>query len=41
MIEHIREQILKEKLKDRPDSKLIQKLQQLFDAATKNSSKKI
>jgi len=37
---HIKEQILKEKLKDRPDYKLIQKLQQLFDAASKDKINK-
>jgi len=36
MKDKIIEQILKEKSKDRPNYKAIQKLQQLFDAAIKN-----
>ena len=41
MIKDFREQILREKLKDRPNFKLIQKLQQLYDEASKSVSKKI
>tara|TARA_B110000914_G_C15396790_1_gene415184 strand:- start:301 stop:426 length:126 start_codon:yes stop_codon:yes gene_type:complete len=41
MIKDLREQILREKLKDRPNCKLIQKLQQLYDEASKSVSKKI
>jgi|TARA_R110002153_G_C13079419_1_gene474179 hypothetical protein len=41
MIKDLREQILREKLKDRPNFKLIQKLQQLYDEASKSVSKKI
>tara|TARA_R110000796_G_scaffold56920_3_gene131688 strand:+ start:2046 stop:2186 length:141 start_codon:yes stop_codon:yes gene_type:complete len=33
MKDKIKDQILKEKCKDRPNYKLIQKLQQLYDAA--------
>ena len=41
MIKDLREQILREKLKDRPNFKLIQKLQQLYDEASESVSKKI
>ncbi len=40
MKDRIKEQILKEKHKDRPNYKTIQKLQQLFDAAIKDDDSK-
>jgi len=37
MKDHIKEQILKEKYKPKPNYKLIQKLQQLYDAAIESN----
>ena len=41
MKDKIKDQILKEKCKDRPNYKLIQKLQQLFDAAIDDDSEQL